>query len=228
MKLTIVTSLILSLWCSIVIAEEDYAIPVKQGDTSTSIVESYLTGAAAWQQVKDYNQLLKPGNMVKVPSHMVNLTGKAVISLVYGEVKVKLVGEERRITAIPGLIIQGGDSLETGLDSGVEITMEEGDRAILRGNTSVVFNPPDAKTKSATTLLNVLRGKVISFINKSPNRDLRYRIQTPTAVSLVRGTKFRTKVGDNAETIFEVLEGVVNVQSDGKELNLDGDFGIKI
>jgi len=228
MKITIISSLILSIWCSAGLAEEDYAIPVKQGDTSTSIVESYLTGSPAWQQVKDYNHLLRPGNMVKVPSHLVDLKGKAVITLVYGEVKVKLVGEERWITAIPGLIIQEGDSLVTGLDSGVEITMEEGDRALLRGNTSVVFNPPDNTTQTGTTLLNVLRGKVISFIEKTPNRDLRYRIQTPTAVSLVRGTKFRTKVGDNAETIFEVLEGAVNVRSDGKELDLDGDFGVKI
>lgn len=213
---------------SIALAGDDYAIFVKEGDTSTSIIESYLTGPEDWQQVKDYNLLLKPGNMVKVPSHLVNLTGKAVISLVYGEVKIKLAGEERWIAAIPGLIIQEGDYLETGLDSGVEITMEEGDRAILRGLSSIIFNPPDDKTQSGTTLLNVLRGKVISFINQSPHRDLRYRIQTPTAVSLVRGTKFRTKVGDNAETIFEVLKGVVNVTSGDSEIDLEGDFGIKI
>ena len=228
MKIIIIASLTLSIWCSLGIAGEDYAIPVKQGDTSTSIVESYLTGPAAWQQVKDYNQLLRPGNMVKVPSNLVDLTGKAVISLVYGEVKVKLVGEERWITAIEGLIIQKGDSLVTGLDSGVEITMKEGDRALLRGDTSIVFNPPDSNTPTGNTLLNVLRGKVISFIEKTSNRDLRYRIQTPTAVSLVRGTKFRTKVGVNAETIFEVLEGVVNVRSDGEELDLGGDYGVKI
>lgn len=228
MKITIITSLILSIWFSIGIAGEDYAIPVKQGDTSTSIVDLYLTGPSAWQEVKDYNQLLRPGNIVKVPSHLVDLTGKAVISLVYGEVKVKLVGDDRWITAIPGLIIQEGDSLVTGVDSGVEITMGEGDRALLRGDTSIVFNPPDNATPTGTTLLNVIRGKVISFIKQSPNRDLRYRIQTPTAVSLVRGTKFRTKVGDDSETIFEVLDGVVNVRSDGEELDLDGDFGIKI
>ena len=106
--------------------------------------------------------------------------------------------------------------------------MKEGDRALLRGDTSIVFNPPDSNTPTGNTLLNVLRGKVISFIEKTSNRDLRYRIQTPTAVSLVRGTKFRTKVGVNAETIFEVLEGVVNVRSDGKELDLGGDYGVKI
>ena len=228
MKKILTILLLLMAIESMATAEDDYAIPVKQGDTSTSIVESYLTGPPAWEQVKDYNHLLKPGNMVKVPSHLVNLKGKAVITLVYGEVKVKLVGEEIWVDAIPGLIIQEGDLLETGLDSGVEITMGEGDRAILRGDTSIVFNPPDNKTPSRTTLLNVIRGKVLSFIEKTPNRDLRYRIQTPTAVSLVRGTMFRTKVGDNAETIFEVLEGSVNVRAGEEELNLDGDFGIKI
>jgi len=163
----IVTILLLSMAiCSMATAEDDYAIPVKQGDTSTSIVESYLTGSSAWEQVKDYNQLLKPGNMVKVPSHLVNLKGKAIITLAYGEVKVKLVGEERWVDAIPGLIIQEGDHLETGLDSGVEITMEEGDRAILREDTSIVFNPPDNTTPSMTTLLNVIRGKAM-ILNRS-------------------------------------------------------------
>jgi len=220
--------MILLFWCSTGVTGDDYAIPVKQGDTSTSIVESYLIGPRAWEKVKDYNHLLKPGNMVKVPSHLVDLNGKAVITLVYGEVKVKLVGEEKWVDAIPGMIIQEGDSLETGLDSGVEITMKEGDRALLRSDTSIIFNPPRNTTPSNTTLLDVIRGKVLSFIEKTPNRDLRYRIQTPTAVSLVRGTMFRTKVRDNAETIFEVLEGSVNVQSGEEELDLDGDFGIKI
>ncbi|MEA1927607.1 MAG: FecR domain-containing protein [Candidatus Auribacterota bacterium] len=225
---TILTILVLFLISSSAgFAEEDYAIPVKTGDTSSSIVDSYLVNPAAWQQVKDYNHLLKDGNIIKVPAHLITLKGKAVISLVYGQVRIKLADEERWISAIPGLIIQKGDYLETGFNSGVEITLEEGDRALLRENTSLVFNPP-GETREGTTLLNVLRGKVISFVNKTPNRDLRYQIQTPTAVSLVRGTIFRTKVSDANETIFEVLDGVVNIQAEGKELNLDGDFGIKI
>ena len=226
MKITIIIPLILSLWWSEGLFGEDYAIPVRPGDTSNSIVDSYLTGRAAWETVVGYNQLLKPGNLVKVPSHLINLEEKAYISSLYGEVSIRLAGEGGWITAVTGLIIQKGDTLRTELDSGVEITMENGDRAMLRELTLIEFKP--GREREKINLLNVLRGKVISIIQQLPNRDIRYRIQTPTAISLVRGTLFRTKVDEGGGTIFEVLEGAVNVQSGEEEVNLDSDFGIKI
>ncbi len=207
-------------------AEDDYFIPVLPGATSSSIIESYLTGPPAWGVVVDYNRLLRPGNVVRVPAELVNLEGKAYISSRFGEVQVRLEGEETWRDAPGGLILRRGDILRTGPQSGIEITMENGDRARLRELTSVEFIP--IREGEKTNLLKVIRGKVISFIEAAPQRDIRYRIQTPTAVSLVRGTLFRTKVDENSRTVFEVLEGTVNVQSEEEEIDLDPDFGIKL
>ncbi|MDP8235623.1 MAG: FecR family protein [Candidatus Erginobacter occultus] len=207
-------------------AEEDYFIPVLPGSTSTSIIESYLTGPPAWGIVVDYNRLLRPGNVVRVPANLVNLEGKAYISNRYGETEVRLSGEDSWREVLPGLIIQRGDTLRTGPQSGIEITMENGDQARLRELTTVEFIP--IREGEKTNLLRVIRGKVISIIEAAPHRDIRYRIQTPTAVSLVRGTLFRTKVDENSRTVFEVLEGMVNVQSGDEELDLENDFGVKL
>jgi hypothetical protein len=207
-------------------AEDDYFIPVLPGATSTSIIESYLTGPPAWGIVVDYNRLLRPGNVVRVPANLVNLEGKAYISNRYGETEVRLSGEDSWREVLPGLIIQRGDTLRTGPRSGIEITMENGDRARLRELTTLEFIP--IREGEKTNLLKVIRGKVISIIETAPQRDIRYRIQTPTAVSLVRGTLFRTKVDENSRTVFEVLEGTVNVQSGDEELDLESDFGVKL
>ncbi len=208
-------------------AQEEYAIPVKPGDSSSTIIESYLNGLGAWDKVVEYNQLLRPGNLVKVPSQLVNLEGKAYISLIYGEGSVRLAGAENWIKALPGLIIQNGDTVRTGSDSGIELTMENGDRALLRELTEIQFSPV-RKQQEKTNLLKLLQGKVISIIRRMPNRDIRYRIQTPTAVSLVRGTRFRTKITEDEKTVFEVLEGEVGVESDAGEITLEDDFGIKL
>jgi len=207
-------------------AEEDYFIPVFPGATSATIIDSYLTGPPAWGVVVDYNRLLRPGNVVRVPAHLVNLEGKAYVSTRYGETQVRLSGEDRWRETLPGLIIQRGDTLRTGPQSGIEITMENGDRARLRELTTVEFIP--IREGEKTNLLKVIRGKVISLIEAAPSRDIRYRIQTPTAVSLVRGTLFRTKVDENSRTVFEVLDGTVNVQSGDEELDLESDFGIRL
>ena len=206
--------------------EDDYFIPVLPGATSTSIIDDYLTGPPAWGIVVDYNRLLRPGAMVRVPAELVNLEGKAFISTRYGEAEVRLEGEDRWREVVSGLIIQRGDTLRTGPHSGIEITMENGDRAVLRELSTVEFIP--IRDGEKTNLLRVIRGRIISIIAPLPQRDIRYRIQTPTAVSLVRGTRFRTKVDRENRTIFEVLEGTVNVQAEEGEIDLESDFGVSL
>lgn len=209
-------------------AQTDLQIVVRPGDTDQSLSRVYLSSPNSWGQVVSYNALLKPGNIIKAPDKLCDLQDKAVLSLVYGQVYLKPEGMNNWITAQPGLIVQKGDRIRTSLHSGVELTMNNGDKAVLRQLTEIGFEPYSHPQKGKTTLLQVLKGRVISTIRKIKNRDVRYEIQTPTATSLVRGTIFRTKVDENRQTQFEVLRGVVLVGSGKEQKEVQENYGVKI
>jgi hypothetical protein len=209
-------------------AQTDLQIVVRPGDTDQSLTRDYLSTPGSWDTLVRYNALLKPGNIIKAPRKLCDLRDKAVLSLVYGQVYLRPAGMSDWIIARSGLIVQKGDRIRTALYSGAELTMANGDKAVLRQLTEIGFEPYSQPPRGKTTLLRVLRGRLISTIRKLKNRDTRYEIQTPTATSLVRGTIFRTKVDDDLQTQFEVLRGAVKVSSQGEERTVKENYGIKI
>ena len=223
--LFILAGLILSLPAA---AQTDLRIVVRPGDTDQSLTRNYLSDSDSWKKVVQYNALLKPGNLIKAPGKFFDLRDKAVLSLVYGQVYLKPRGIDNWITASTGLIIQKGDRIMTNLNSGAELTMANGDKAALRQLTEIGFEPYSHPQEGKTTLLQVIKGLVISTVRKIKNRDTRYEIQTPTATSLVRGTIFRTKVDENRQTQFEVLRGVVLVGSGAEEKEIQENYGVKV
>ncbi|MEA1927609.1 MAG: FecR domain-containing protein, partial [Candidatus Auribacterota bacterium] len=211
-----------------ILAEETFSFAVRDGSTAQTLSRDYLNKPDDWKKVVEYNDLLKPGQIIKVPAELIKTGGKAFFSEVCcgSNVIVKPAGTDNLITARPGLIIEKGDYISTGLNSGAEITFANGDKAVIRQMTRLIFAP--YSDEKPTNLLKIFSGKVISLIKKTKNRDVRYEIQTPTAVSLVRGTRFRTKVDDDGETKFEVLQGVVEVETDSDDITLRENFGVKI
>ena len=211
-------------------AQTDLQIVVRPGDTDLSLTRDYLsdTDSDSWNKVVSYNDLLKPGNLIKAPEKLCDLKDKAVLSLVYGQVYLKPLGMNDWIPARSGLIIRKGDRIKTDLYAGAELTMANGDKAVLRQLTDIGFEPYTHPKKGKTTLLQVLRGQVNSIMRKIKNRDTRYEIQTPTAVSLVRGTIFRTKVDGDGQTQFEVLRGKVMVSSGKEKREVEENYGVKI
>jgi hypothetical protein len=211
-------------------AEPDFSIMVRENSTAQTLSRDYLSKPGDWEKVVEYNSLLKPGRVIQVPPDLVTKEGKAYFAEVCcgDKVRVKPAGSEISISARPGLIIEKGDFISTGLNAGAEIILSNGDKALIRQMTSLTFDPYSDPDDKPINLLRVFQGTVISLINKSKTRDVRYRIQTPTAVSLVRGTKFRTKVSDTGETRFEVLEGAVQLEADDEEILLEENFGVVI
>ena len=209
-------------------AQTDLMIVVRPGDTDQSLTRDYLSDADSWDKVVNYNALLKPGNIITTPQKLCDLKDMAVLSLVYGQVYLKPLGMNDWISARTGLIIRKGDRIKTALSAGAELTMSNGDKAVLRQLTEIGFEPYTHPKKGKTTLLQVVRGQVNSILRKIRNRDTRYEIQTPTAVSLVRGTIFRTKVDGDGLTQFEVLRGRVMVRSGKEKREIEENYGVKI
>ena len=207
------------------LAEEEFVFMVREGDNARVLTERYLIRPTAWERVVQYNYILKPGNIIKVPVHLVDKEGKAFIEVASGDVAVKALGRREWRPAIDGLILQEGDAVRTGPDSGAAVVMGEGGIAILGNETEIIYEPYSRLFAGRVNRLKILRGEVEARIPPAYDREAGYEIVTPDSRMLLKGTKLRTKVGDGIGTRLEVLEGEVTVDSSGKKLIVEEGMG---
>ena len=122
-------------------AEDELILIVRPGDTARSVTERYLVRPTAWERVVQYNYILKPGNLIRVPAELVKRDGKAFLSSVFGDVTVKSSEGNEWLKATDGLILRAGDTVRSGMRSGAVLRMGRDDEAVLRSSTEVVFEP---------------------------------------------------------------------------------------
>jgi len=206
-------------------ADEEFVLVVREGDNARTLTEQYLVRPTAWERVVQYNYILKPGNIIQVPAHLVVKKGKAFIEVSFGDVEVNARGRSEWRPAIDGLILREGDTVRTGPDSGAAVVMGEGGIAILSAETEIIYEPYSRVFSGRVNRLNILRGEVEALIPPADEREAAYEIVTPDSIILLKGTKLRTKVIDGIGTRLEVLEGEVTVDSSGKKLIVEEGMG---
>jgi len=209
-------------------AEDELVFIVREGDTARSLTGRYLVRPTAWERVVQYNYILKTGNLIRVPADLIKRDGKAFLSSVFGDVKVKPAGDSEWETAIDGLIIRKDDTIRTGLGSGVVLRMGREDQAILRSGTEVVFEPYESILSGKANRLAINAGTVLASTRKLKDRESRFEIRTPDSELELTGTMIRAKVNSQGQTQFEVLHGETVIKSGGREVLVDGESGIRV
>jgi len=209
-------------------ADEEFVFIVRDGDSARTVTERYLVRPTAWDRVVQYNYILKPGNVIRVPVELVRKTGAAFIASFYGDVQVKSASYPAWEPAPPGLILRDGDSVKTGLDSGVVLVMGEGGEAILRGETEVIYQPYSRILTGWVNRLDILKGEVEAIIPLKSDRRADYEIVTPDSRLSLKGTRLRVKVEDRVGTHLEVLEGEVDTEFSGEKFVIKAGTGIVI
>lgn len=197
-------------------AEDEYIFVVRDGDTARSLTDRYLVRPTAWEMVVQYNYILKPGNIIKVPSRLVDKACKAFIEVIYGDVFLKAAGRREWKPAVQDLILREGDTVKTGPNSGAGVVMGGGATMIMGAETEVIYQPYSRFLTGPINRLNILRGEVETIITPEAERRVGYEIVTPSSRLSLDGTRLRTKVGYGGETRLEVLEGEVTVDSSGQ------------
>lgn len=225
MKKGIIISLLIFISPTVQAAEDEYTFVVREGDSARSLTERYLVRPTAWERVVQYNYILKPGNLIKVPARLVAKDGMAFIKIAYGEAVVKVKGEREWRPAVDGLILGEGDAMKTGPASGMVVVMGEGGTAILGNETEVMYEPYSRLFAGRVNRLNILRGEVEALIPPAADREAGYEIVTLDTQMLLKGTRLRTKVGDGGGTRLEVLEGEVTVDSSGEKFVVEEGMG---
>jgi|GEM_PF-774316 len=210
------------------LAEDELVFIVREGDTARSLTGRYLVRPTAWERVVQYNYILKTGNLIRVPADLINRDGKAFLSSVSGDVKVKPAGGDKWEPAIDGLVIRKDDTIRTGPGSGTVLRMGREDEAILRSETEVVFEPYKKLLSGKANRITINAGTVLASTRKREDRIARFEIRTPDSELELTGTIIRAKVNSDGTTQYEVLQGETVIKSEGKTDVVVGESGIVV
>ena len=108
--------------------------------------------------------------------------------------------------------LEPGNTIETGWNGRVVISLSDGGQITVLPNSRVVLKT-FIVPHSARELLEILMGRVLVKIRHVGGKPNPYRLNSPTASIAVRGTEFIVDVLSGGETVVVVREGLVEVWS---------------
>ncbi|RJP20989.1 MAG: hypothetical protein C4520_10575 [Candidatus Abyssobacteria bacterium SURF_5] len=146
--------------------------------------------------------------------------GKGRIEDIKGKADIKKAGTTRLVPAGKNMIVNPGDQIQTSPGAEVVVTLENLAISGIGGNTtytlkSLEVNP---ETKSTQVQVDLSKGKLWSEVGRLKTKDSSFIIETPAAVTGVRGTVFRIEAEPETQsTSVSVISGEVAVSSKGME-----------
>lgn len=199
---------------------QDWSYRVRPGDTLWDLGAKHLKAGINWRRLQEHNGIsdpyhLPPGTRMRFPIGWLRVEpAKARVVAVRGAVSW-LASERAPIQlASAGLRLGIGTRLETGPGASATLEFADGSRMTVQDNSAVVFDELSSygATGMVDTRMRLQRGRATNRVIPAKGPASRYIIETPSATSSVRGTRFRVSAGDDgAPDATEVLEGKVQV-----------------
>jgi hypothetical protein len=190
----------------------------KRGDSLFTVGHRYFSNAGAYEHVRLHNKIknpraIAPGTVVAIPrrylktrlleAQLLSFRGNGTIEL-GGVASNPIIGA--KITE--GMILQTAEDgfMTLGLSNGSRITIPSKSRIKVAQMRELLLGG------SVNFEFTLDQGRAEATVSKLKNKNDRFRVRTPIAVSAVRGTKFRVAY-ERAEkpSLTEVLEGGVGV-----------------
>ncbi|QEL55916.1 FecR domain-containing protein [Chromobacterium paludis] len=205
---------------------------VQAGDTVWSIASRHLLSADYIPQLRTDNRIanprrLRPGSVLSIPYAWVKQhAAAAVLDAQAGPVSISgSHGEALSVTL--GQRYASGTRFHTGRDAMLRLRFEDGSQLILNANSTLTLEQQAYFTSTGAILTQnrLDQGSAGSSVIPNLLMPSRYRIQTPSAVTTVRGTVFRVRSVAADDTATEVLRGKVNVNAQQGEVDVPAGFG---
>lgn len=143
--------------------------------------------------------------------------GECRVSTLNGTARMALQGGSW-VAMKAGQRLKGGDQVETGPNTKMEVTLPDGSLLRFAENTRfrIVAIDMDEKAGTRNAKINVALGKTWANVNKGlkikPNID----VASDNAVAGVRGTVYRMNVDDDQSVLVRVYDGEVKVEGGSK------------
>jgi len=152
-----------------------------------------------------------------------SLTGELVF--VDGTVDLKTAGGSQDYADI-GMALETGDSIITGYDGYAELEMEDG--SVVKINEDSIFKIASFQSPSGNrNNFQLVLGSAGYKFTKAM-KDQEPMITTPSTVCGLRGTEFTVLAGIDGSSMYVVDEGSVAVTSNGTEVQLMAEEGVKV
>ncbi|GAB2888163.1 hypothetical protein GCM10027202_15890 [Microvirgula curvata] len=230
--LAALASLLLAPGCLAAEAVTEWRYHVYQGDTLWSIATLHLKDVSYIPALQRLNRIsnahaILTGRDIRIPLEwMKQRPGRPVVMAVTGNGSLKRHNGSRPLVEKQEL--EAGDIIETAENAVIIIRYEDGSVSEIGPKSRLTIRQTThyPSTQATSNDIRLERGSIDSRITRNPLMPNRYDIQTPSAVTAVRGTQFRVRVDDPAESGTEVLEGKVEVRQDGRPVNVSAGYGV--
>ena len=137
----------------------------------------------------------------------------AALAEVSGVVEVMPVGSDTWLPAVPGSRVTIGDRIRTGTSSVATLAFFDGSVTILAAETELTVSQLSARRDGhdKAIVLHQWVGRTYNRVQRLLDAASSFEIETPTAVTAVRGTVFAVEVESDGTTEVTVGEGLVEV-----------------
>jgi len=224
-------------------ASQEWIYGVIQGDTLSEFSEKYLRSDIPWVHVQTLNNIadpdhITPGSKIRVPLAWLSTrpTSAEVIAL-QGDVQLRRLPEQgsqasplfRQLSLTDHLIL--GDVITTGADSSVAIRFADASSVTVLQHSELIFDhlSEHDETGMVDSKLRLNQGTAEASVTRQLRGIARFEIHTPSAISAVRGTHFRTTYVEKEDAArVEVLGGGVEVKAEGVNQLVPAGFGTRV
>lgn len=218
-------------------ATEAFNVRVEDGDNLITIVDRVLGSREAWPLVAQFNNLvdpdvLKPGQLIAIPSYLLSEREHATLAYVKGDVQYIPAGQEAPRQAERNQKMYAGDSVRTGDTGFVSLSFS--------GNSIVNVQPLSHIRIDKIRCVDLAESCEINLWTDEGDANLRigsdsfatpvrFTIETPYASAAVRGTVFdftASPAANGAGNTLGVTEGEVVISLQGEQSSVPVGKGV--
>jgi len=215
----------------------DWVYRVRPHDNIWDLTSRYLNPDVSWQKLQDYNKVadplhLPPGMSLRVPIAWLRMQpAQATVVAVIGSAHVRDQAQAQPVAVAAGMSVGYGAQLTTDANASLTLQFADGSRVLMQSQSELDLDRLSAygRTGMVDTRLRLQRGRVSSDVTPLSGTAAHFSIETPGAISSVRGTHFRVAAdGDTQSSQTEVTKGRVDVAGAKRHVMVNTGRGVAV
>ena len=213
----------------------DWYYRVRLHDNIWTLSNRYLKPSIPWQRLQTYNKVtdpyhLPPGSRLRIPVAWLRLQpAKATVVAVAGTARAYLPGQTSAEAITAGMKLGYGARIETAANASLTLEFADHSHVLVQAGSELTLDRMSAygNTGMADTRLRLQHGRINNDVTPMPGNTAHFVVQTPSAISSVRGTHFRV-AADDGHSQTEVLRGRVDVAGRHRHVEVNRGSGVSV
>ncbi|HWX67889.1 MAG TPA: FecR domain-containing protein [Rhodanobacter sp.] len=204
-----------------IVSASDWNYHVRPHDNLRDLSIHYMKPDVPWQKLQGYNKVadpdhLPPGLVLHLPIAWLRAQPvNAQVVAVIGNAHVQRPGQTHSIPVTSGMALGCGTHLSTDANASLTLQFADGSRVLMEEHSELDLDQMSAygNTGMVDTRLRLQHGRVSNAVTPMTGAAAHFSVETPEAISTVRGTHFRV-VDNDGHSQTDVLTGRVDVAID--------------